>query len=76
MNTEAFAAAGQLMAQIWRLFTGWHLPFTQVTPAMLIFLGLTFRLVIRLTNSVLGFKPLEIEHRSDAIKRMNTDDYI
>lgn len=66
MNTEAFAAAGQLMAQIWRLFTGWHLPFTQVTPAMLIFLSLTFKLVIRLTNSILSFRPMGLRH-SDRI---------
>lgn len=70
MNTEAFNALRSFMAAIWQLFTGWHLPFTQVTPAMLLFFGMAVRLIIRFVNALLYVSPSGIGYAaSDSLRR-------
>lgn len=70
MQTSAFQALQGFMAAIWQLFTGWHLPFTNVTPAMLLFFGLSVKLIIKFLNALLHVNPAGIGYAaSDSVRR-------
>ena len=57
MSSDALAIVGALFQIIWRLFTSWHIPGTEMTPAVLAFflvaasLGLRFVLQFFSSNS-------------------------
>lgn len=76
MDQNAFIALRSFMAAIWQLFTGWHLPFTQVTPAMLIFFVLSIRIIMKFVNSLLtvnavsmGFSATDELRRNQRLSR-------
>lgn len=52
MSADALSLLGGLFSAIWQLFTGWHLPGTNVTPAALglaiLFIWLLTRWIVRL----------------------------
>lgn len=74
MNIQAFNAISSFMAAIWQLFTGWHLPFTNVTPAMLIFFSLIVRLIIKFLNALLSNNPSMIgSYGSDQLRRARAE---
>lgn len=71
MNTSAFTALRSFMAAIWQLFTGWHLPFTNVTPAMLIFFTLSINLIIKFVNSLLTVNAISLGYgATDELKHV------
>lgn len=71
MNQSAFVALRDFMAVIWQLFTGWHLPFTNVTPAMLIFFTLSINLIIKFVNSLLTVNAISLGYgATDELKRV------
>ena len=71
MNQSAFTALRDFMAAIWQLFTGWHLPFTNVTPAMLIFFTLSINLIIKFVNSLLTVNAISLGYgATDELKRV------
>lgn len=79
MEQSAFNAFKSFLAQIWRLFTGWHLPFTNATPAMILFLGLIIPLIVRIVRSLLSVSPFIVgvssgSARSDLIRRSRRGD--
>lgn len=55
MTADAIAILGALFDIIWRLFTSWHIPGTNVTPAALGFFlisaGIGLRFVLRFFSS-------------------------
>lgn len=71
MQTDAFNALRSFMGLIWSLFTGWKLPFTNVTPAMMIFFVLSIKIILKFVNSILSVGPTAIGHSaSDELHRM------
>lgn len=71
MNQSAFTALRDFMAAIWQLFTGWHLPFTNVTPAMLVFFTLSINLIIKFVNSLLTVNAISLGYgATDELKRV------
>lgn len=72
MEINAFNALKDFMSAIWVLFTGWHLPFTNVTPALIIFLGFSIKFLVRLTNSVISVSPIFISQNSDLLPRYSS----
>lgn len=76
MDISAFIAFRDFMAAIWRLFTGWHLPFSQVTPAMLLFFGLSVKLIIKFLIAILHVGPAGIGYTaSDQLRRAYLNRY-
>lgn len=71
MQLEAFNAFKSFLGVIWSLFTGWSLPFTQMSPAQFIFLGLIIRATIKILNSVLSVSPYGVGSTSDEIKSIS-----
>lgn len=55
MTADAVAILGSLFDIIWRLFTSWHIPGTNVTPASLAFFfvsaGIGLRFVLQFFSS-------------------------
>lgn len=55
MSNDALLVVQSLFSVIWRLFTSWHIPGTNVTPAMMaLFLasaGIGLRFVIRFLDA-------------------------
>ena len=47
MSSDAVLVARTLFFTIWRLFTSWYIPGTNVTPASMGFMVLSFSLVLR-----------------------------
>lgn len=68
MQLDAFNAFKSFLGVIWQLFTGWNLPFTQMSPAQFIFLGLVLRATIKILNGVLSTSPIGVGRASDDLK--------
>lgn len=68
MEINAFNALKDFMSVIWQLFAGWNLPFTQMSPAQLIFLVLVIKFTIKLLNATLTVSPIRAGFLSDEIR--------
>lgn len=55
MTSDAILVIRTLFGSIWRLFTSWYIPGTNVTPASWHFLALTLVLVISILRILFGF---------------------
>ena len=53
MAQEAIFFMSNFIAQIWRLFTSWELPWLNFSPAQFLYFYLFFRLAVRLVKSFL-----------------------
>lgn len=54
MTADAVLILQTLFGTIWRLFTSWYIPGTNVTPASWAFFALTVVLLIRVIRVLLG----------------------
>jgi len=56
MNQNALAIISLIFGPIWRMFTSWHIPGTNITPAamgvFIVFFGLVVRYIHRLLLGV------------------------
>lgn len=55
MTGDAILVVQALFSMIWRLFTTWHIPGTNVTPASWAFFALSAVLVIRVCRMLFGY---------------------
>lgn len=55
MSADALSLLGGLLSAVWSLFTGWHLPGTNVTPAAfalaILFIWLLVRRLVRMFDT-------------------------
>lgn len=54
MRVDVFVFLQSFFALIWRFFSGWYIPGTNVTPAAFMLFLLFFALVLRLIRSLFG----------------------
>lgn len=54
MTADVILVIQTLFTTIWRLFTSWYIPGTNVTPASFAFFSLTVVFVIRLVRNFLA----------------------
>lgn len=55
MTADAVSVLQLLFTTIWTLFTSWHIPGTNVTPANFFMFCLCFSLVVRWLGSLFGW---------------------
>lgn len=55
MTSDAFLLMQAWLVNIWRLFTSWHIPGTNFSPAQWFFFLLMAPLTVRLVKSILTF---------------------
>ena len=54
MTEQAFQVLRTVFSTIWRLFTGWHIPGTNLSPAVFLIGFVLFAVVIRIIKRVVG----------------------
>lgn len=54
MTSDAILVLQTLFTTIWRLFTSWHIPGTNVTPGAWAFFALNVVLVLRIGKRLFG----------------------
>lgn len=54
MTADALLVVQALFSTIWRLFTSWHIPGTNVTPGSWAFFALNVVLVLRIGKRLFG----------------------
>lgn len=63
MTDDALSVLVCLFQSVWKLFSSWHIPGTNITPAVLFF-GIAFSaLVMRFLRSALGLFGSECESK-------------
>lgn len=54
MTEQAFQILQTLFSTIWRLFTGWHIPGTNLTPAVFLIGSVVFVVVVHIIKRAVG----------------------
>ena len=66
MTADFQLAVQWILTQPWRLFTGFHIPGTNITPAMVLMFGLFTRLVLKMVPAIFNISPLVFGNRFDS----------